>query len=166
MALKNYTGKIYELLKNCSPDDERITKRYEEEKLFDSPFYHEFMECELTRDIFIEYFSKEKLVSLPHEKYEEIEQCMELIPVMAERLSNAIYFGNGWALREEDTPDLYNPETIKQVIKKLSFKEIYQNDTNIEKKDFMQIFKADKICKEGYYCIPMTVSEVAYNETW
>lgn len=166
MALKNYTGKIYGLLAKCVPDDKRITDRYEEEKLFDSPFYYEFTECELTREIFIEYFSKEKLLSLPHEKYEDIEKCMELIPIMAERLSNAILFGNGWALNEEDTPDLYNPETIKNVIRKLSFKEIYQNDTNISDKDFMQIFKADKICKDGYYCIPRTLSEVAYNETW
>ena len=55
MALKNYTGKIYELLKNCLPDDKKVADRYEEEKLFDSPFYHEFMECELTREIFSEY---------------------------------------------------------------------------------------------------------------
>ena len=58
MALKNYTGKIYELLKNCLPDDKKVADRYEEEKLFDSPFYHEFMECELTREIFSEYFTK------------------------------------------------------------------------------------------------------------
>lgn len=166
MAVKNFTGKIYELLRNCSPDDKRISDRYEVEKLFDSQFYYEFMECELTREIFLEYFSKEKLLSLPHKKYEEIEKCMELIPVMAERVSNAIRFGNGWALSEEDIPDLYNPEEIKNVIRKLSFKEIYQNDTNIKDKDFMQIFKANKICQEGYYCIPKTVSEVAYNETW
>lgn len=166
MAVKNFTGKIYELLKNCSPDDKRISDRYEVEKLFDSPFYHEFVECELTSKVFSEYFSKDKILSLPHEKYEDIEICMELIPVMAERLSNAIRFGNGWSLTENDEPDLYNPEAIKQVIRKLSFKEIYQNDTNIQDKDFMQIFKANKICKEGYYCIPKTVSEVAYNEAW
>lgn len=166
MALKTYTGKIYELLKNCMPDDKRIAKRYYEEKLFDSPFYREFMECELTKDIFSEYFSEEKLAFVPYEKYDEIEECMELIPIMAERLSNAIHFGNGWALTENDAPDMYNPETIKQVIKKLNFKEIYQNDTNIEDKDFMRIFNANKICKEGYYCIPRTVSEVAYDETW
>ena len=56
----------------------RFTDRYEEEKLFDSPFYHEFMECELTREIFSEYFSKEKLLSIPHEKYEEIEEKEEV----------------------------------------------------------------------------------------
>ncbi|MGN0689104.1 MAG: hypothetical protein ACI4KH_01640 [Oscillospiraceae bacterium] len=166
MAIKTYTGKLYSLLNSCVPDNEDIEKRYAAEKLFDSIYYAELSECDTFGALFDEYFSKEKILSLPYEKYEDIERSAELIPVMTERLINAISYGNGWALTEADKPDFYNPESIKRLMKKLDFSDVYLNDTNITAENFMNVFSADKSEKNGYYCIKRTVSEVAYNEAW
>ncbi len=168
MSLKSNTGKLYMLLSSCIPDDERIRNRIEIESALESKEYRELAECESFSDIFKDKFSPDALMNLDRDTLAAALESAELIPVLVERLGNAIYYGNGWELCSFDEPDYYKPQSIRKLLDRLKFDEIYLNDTNIPQDKFYEIFKAakfrDEIKDGGYYCIKRTIEEEYINE--
>lgn len=157
MAVKTAVGKLYALLSLCAPDDERAAQRLAYYETTESSEYRELAECSLFHKVFDEKFSPDVLKELDAQKLKQIREAAKIIPIAAERLVNAIYYGNGWELCELDVPDFYSASSVAALVKKLKFSTVCFNDTNIPPEDFTQIFKADKSPSadkaHGYYCI-------------
>lgn len=119
MPMKTSVGRLYTLFNACLPNNDKINKRLTICKLLESKEYLELKEYAPIKTIFNNFYSKEKLCEYDQNKLDEIKKAIVLIIPTVEKVNNAINYGNGWDLTENDIPDFTSYSSLSKLSEKI-----------------------------------------------
>ena len=143
MPMKTSVGRLYTLFNACLPDNEKVKKRLTISKLLESKEYLELKDYAPFKPLFNKFYSKECLFEYDQNKLEEIKKAIPVLIPTIEKINNAIQYGNGWDLTEDDVPDFTSYNSLNKLSAKIKIDQADKNISNIN--NFMEIFNKKTI---------------------
>lgn len=142
MVAKGSIGRLYLLLSACMPDTESIKKRQIIEEILESKEYRQLSIYEPAMQIVTDNYSRGSLLNLSLEQLEQIPECIILTQKLIPQIINCIKYGQAYDYSENDIPDFYSIDSLRELTEKSIITGI-ENITNIDEKNFIQIFNSN-----------------------